>query len=372
MRVLLCMAQGCPWSNSIAASLAGMGHEVHAFDFAHVKAGGFVSTRSEAVAGDLAEYRRAIASLRLQPSMVTGDLRYVLAAPGFRRYVRRLQPDVVVALGGGGYGLMIYLSGIRPYVSYVVGSEVLLASPLKRRLNRLVLGAAAGVLANGEYLAAKAREQAPGADVRSLLIGVDVEKFPLARFDRRPVQLVCNRGFAPVYNNEAIVRALARLGTDVPDFRMVFVSGGVGLPAAVALADRLLPAPVRARVTFLGGVPYQQVVRTLAESQLFLSMSRSDGTATALLEAMACGLFPIVSDIPQNRPLVDGQGGRGVLVPLDDDDALARAIGASLRDIESCGRWAADNRRVVEQVADAGRNRRMLADHLARAAQARR
>ncbi|MGE5361137.1 MAG: glycosyltransferase family 4 protein [Bacteroidales bacterium] len=366
MKLLLCMSHTCPWSHSIAASLQAMGHEVHAFDFAYAKPGGFASSHTRGVASDLGEYRKAITSFHLHHSAAHGSLRYVLAAPAFRRLAGRLRPDVVVSLGGGGYAWMVQLSGVRPYAVYVVGSEVLLASALARRINRRVLTSAAVVFANGEYLAERAREQAPSAIIHPLLIGVDVEKLPTACFDRRPIQLVCNRGFAPVYNNEAIVRALGRLPATLPDFRMVFVSGGIRLAETIALADRILSPQLRAKVEFLGGVAYSQVLQTLAHSHIFLSMSRSDGTATSLLEGMACGLFPIVSDIPQNRPLVRPHERNGALVPLDDDNALASAIGRALGDPDGCRRAATRNRAIVEQLADARRNRRVLAEHLER------
>lgn len=45
----------------------------------------------------------------------------------------------------------------------------------------------------------------------------------------------------------------------------------------------------------------------------------------SLLEAMACGCIPIVSDLPSLREwVVDGVNGR--LVPVGDVDALARAM----------------------------------------------
>jgi glycosyltransferase involved in cell wall biosynthesis len=251
-----------------------------------------------------------------------------------------------------------------------VGSEVLLASALSRFFNRHVLSAAAVVFANGEYLAAKAVEQAPSAAIRSLLIGVDVQRLPLARFDTGPARLLCTRGFAPVYNNEAILRALALLPPRLPDFRMVFVSGGVALASTIAVADRVLSSAMRARVEFLGGVSYRAVLENLARSHIFLSMSRSDGTATSLLEAMACGLFPIVSDIPQNRPLVRPDEQNGVLVPLDDDIALAAAVGRAVANLDFCGSQAARNRAIAREVADAPRNRRALAEHLEAAVRA--
>ncbi|MFQ6061284.1 MAG: glycosyltransferase, partial [Thermoplasmata archaeon] len=55
------------------------------------------------------------------------------------------------------------------------------------------------------------------------------------------------------------------------------------------------------------------------------------GTSASLLEAMACGLFPVVSDIPANRAWIE-DGKNGFLVPLDNQEILARRIVEALQD----------------------------------------
>lgn len=39
----------------------------------------------------------------------------------------------------------------------------------------------------------------------------------------------------------------------------------------------------------------------LYKNDVFISIPSSDSTSVSLLEAMCCGLFPIVSDLPANR-----------------------------------------------------------------------
>ena len=56
----------------------------------------------------------------------------------------------------------------------------------------------------------------------------------------------------------------------------------------------------------------------------------SDGTATSLLEAMSCGLFPILSDIPQNADWVDASRQNGMVIPLDQPQKLADAFAKAI------------------------------------------
>lgn len=361
MKILICMAHLSPWSRPAAATLQSLGHEVHVFDFADVSENGYVSRKIAGIVSDFDAFRSEVSGIHLVPAPAENQLRYVLYARRFRRLAETLGVDLVLTLYGGGFALMAYLSGFRPYSVFVVGSDVLQTSGLTRRINRRTLARASQVFANGEYLAARAREQAPTARIRPLLIGIDTRLFHPSATPPVPVRFFCSRGFEDVYNNESILRALSRLPADSPDFRVVFPSGGPGLPGATALADATLTPDMRRRVEFWGGASHAQMVEGLHGSHAYVSMSRSDGTSASLLEGLACGLYPILSDIPANREWIFPEKGNGALVPLDDDDALARAILSVLRDPVACAASSEFNRTQVRERADAKTNRRLLA-----------
>jgi glycosyltransferase involved in cell wall biosynthesis len=354
------MATHSPWSQSVATSLAALGHEVHVVDVEKGPKGGIGSPTIAGVRDDYKRFQDSVTRVHTLTSPIGGPLRHVWAAPQLRRLFRRLQADMVLTLYGGGFGLMAYLSGARPYCVYVVGSDVLRASAAARRFNRLAFRAAAQVFANGEYLADQTRVQAPGASVSELLLGVDTAQFTPADFGRRPIQIICTRGFEAVYNSGAIVRAIARLPVGLPEYRMLFTSAGGLLAEARALAERLLPTAVQGLVEFSRGGSYADILQALSNSHIFVSMSRSDGTATSLLEALGTGLYPVLSDIPQNREWIDRGLGNGRLVSLDDDDALAGALADCITRVDRLAAYSEGNRRLVRDRADAQTNRLAL------------
>jgi len=63
----------------------------------------------------------------------------------------------------------------------------------------------------------------------------------------------------------------------------------------------------------------------IARSGFYFSMTASDGASLSLMEAMALGAIPVVSDIEPNREWI-GQGVNGVLVPLADESVAAQRI----------------------------------------------
>lgn len=77
------------------------------------------------------------------------------------------------------------------------------------------------------------------------------------------------------------------------------------------------------RVHLLGKVPHGRVELLMRAADLYVSGSHAESCGYALLEAMACGVTPIVTDIPSFRALV---GDVGSLWPCGDATRLAEAI----------------------------------------------
>ena len=86
-------------------------------------------------------------------------------------------------------------------------------------------------------------------------------------------------------------------------------------------------------------------------ADVYLSASLSDSTSVSLLEAMAAGAVPVVSDIEGNRDWVgEGEGAR--LFPCGDAAALTRALERALGEAVWAEAARGRNRRVVEERAD--------------------
>jgi len=82
-------------------------------------------------------------------------------------------------------------------------------------------------------------------------------------------------------------------------------------------------------VRFLDGLPPDKLSALLSAADLFVSAAHHEGPATALLEAMACGLPIVAFDAGGNRELVC-RPEFGELVPLGDPSVLKTAIDQGL------------------------------------------
>ncbi len=82
---------------------------------------------------------------------------------------------------------------------------------------------------------------------------------------------------------------------------------------------------VATRVHLLGRLAHEKIETLMRAADLFVSASHREGSGCALIEALACGLPPVVADIPSFRALT-GDGSVGALWRCEDSRALANAM----------------------------------------------
>jgi glycosyltransferase involved in cell wall biosynthesis len=97
-------------------------------------------------------------------------------------------------------------------------------------------------------------------------------------------------------------------------------------PLLRAVQERIATDPrLRERVQLLGRVPHQRIELLMRAADLFVLGSHREGSGYSLIEALACGLPPVVTDILSFRALT-GAGAVGMLWPCDDAQALCAAL----------------------------------------------
>ena len=103
---------------------------------------------------------------------------------------------------------------------------------------------------------------------------------------------------------------------------MIFAGGDL----ENAVRARISESPrLRDHITLIGAVPHDRMHEYYSAADVLVSASRHEGSGYALIEALACGVAPCVTDIPASRALV---GSIGVLWCTGDVDAGASALRA--------------------------------------------
>lgn len=298
----------------------------------------------------------------------TSALHYVRAIPQVRRMVRAIAPDLVHAHFLTSNGLVATASGFHPLVVSARGSDVhnSLRSHARRALIRWVVQRADLVNPVSTELAAKiATLGVPSSKILCLSQGIDARRFTGTRAPRRAdgiARLICTRKLHRPYQPQTIVAALVRLAERGVRFEMTFAADGRDL---AALRAEVAACGLGQRVRFIGGYRPEELPPLLAAADVYVSASLWDGTSPALLEAMAAGVFPVVSDCPANREWLTGEGD-GIFFPADDVPALAAGLERAIAAPDAWAAAAERNRAAVLGRADRETNLEILGRHYER------
>jgi len=268
-------------------------------------------------------------------------LRYASARGSVRADLRAYRPDVTVAHFLPNYGFLGALAGARPLFLSCWGSDLLVnadRSALHRARARWTLRRSDAIHVDAVVLAEAAiRLGADPERVWTRAWGVDPDvvrredTWSARRARSEALRVLWTRQLEPLYAPESFLAGLAKLGAMGVPFRATMAGSGPLRASLEALADRL---GIRDRLAFAGWVDESRLRALLREHDVYVSLSRSDSTSQALLEAMAAELVPVVTDIAGNREWVRHRR-EGLLVPHDDPDALACALAEVARDAET-------------------------------------
>ena len=308
--------------------------------------------------------------VRLPSSSLPGALRYPLAVPALMRELERFGPDVVDAHYLPNYGLMGALAGRQPLSIAAWGSDLLLAA----RSNgfqyvraRFALRRARLVLCDARNLARAALQAgAIPETVWALPWGIDLTRFVPAA-ERTPGLIVSTRMHEAIYDLTTVIAAAAHVLAERPHTTLVVAGHGSQRGALERFAAERLPA---GRWRFTGRLEPAVMAELLGRAEVVLSASHSDSTSQSLLETMASGAIPVVSDLEGNREWV-GEGDGARLFPIGDARACASAVLRVLDDPAWAAMARARNRAVVVERGDASRNMARIEDAFARLAAGR-
>lgn len=128
-----------------------------------------------------------------------------------------------------------------------------------------------------------------------------------------------------------VIACLPELLARHPDLHYLVVGGPCREgDMSEALRRQAAELGLAERVHFLGALPPAELKWPLSAADVFVLSTRNEGWANVILEAMACGLPVVASDVGGNREVV-ATDDLGAIVPFDDHARLAEALDAALR-----------------------------------------
>ena len=300
-------------------------------------------------------YEMAGVKVHLLGRFGLGKLGYFFALRALPKLFACIRPDVVHAHYLTSYGFLAALAGLRPLVVTAWGSDALIA-PKQSRLSHYFASYAVthadAVTTLADHMNASVAELgAPLDQITATPFGVDTQFFRLSPSDAQgqdPLKLICTRNLDSIYDVETLIRALAVVFSGGRSLKVDLVGDG---PLRQHLMDLVHELKLESRIKFHGHVEHNVLAGLLADADIFVTPALSDGNNVSLNEAMACGCFPVASDIPANAQWIKN-GQNGYLYPAGEVAQLARAIEMAMDNGELRKSASVENRVIAETRVD--------------------
>ncbi len=243
-----------------------------------------------------------------------------------RRHVREIDPDIVhghYLTVGGFYAA---LSKGRRIVGSAWGSDIYMGpmrSSIERAILRYVLKRCDLVFAGTKDMAERVQQYGYGGPVVVFRWGVDPELFKrTGRHGTPEFRILSIRPCSKIYNPLEIVKgfklALPHLGNA---YLYIFDFGSMTEEVHQLVGE---DAEMAGRVRFLSRRPYEEMPAVYNSADLAVSIPGSDSAAASVLEAMACEIPVVASDIPNMREWIE-EGVNGFLTGMNAE-SLAQAL----------------------------------------------
>jgi len=253
-----------------------------------------------------------------------------------KKNLDKVKPDVLIGCWASTYGFYSACSGFHPFILFVWGSDVLVFPKKYFPLKPFVvysLRKADVVVVDSEVQ----REAAIKLGCEPAKIvkfpWVNLNGFKRSEAQRRKIRRECGwrdddivvislRFHRPIYGVEYLMDAIPRVLAKNKHVKFLILGEG---PLTNVFKMKMKDFMRSGHVRFVGAVPHDKIVDYLSAADIYVSTSFSDGTSASLLEAMACSLAPVVTEISGNVEWIK-DGVNGLLVSVADSEGLAEKI----------------------------------------------
>jgi len=266
-----------------------------------------------------------------------GKLKYLLTLKHLKRTINSIKPDILHAHYLTSYGLLGTLTGFRPYIVSVWGTDIM-SFPNKSSIHRAFINWVTGkpdiIQASGEFLRRRVNEFKPR---KALVVNFGLPD----NFYSSDNQIIGNpkvvtlgtiKSLEENYDIATLIKAFAILkkSNHINDIELKLrITGGGRIESALKrLADELGVADL---VDFAGKVPYSDIIKNHDQIDIHVCPSRRESFGVSILEAMARRKPVVASDIPAFDELVQ-DGITGMRFCAGDAEDLAEKLQSLLLD----------------------------------------
>jgi Glycosyltransferase len=255
-------------------------------------------------------------------------IRYLLYFSKVKRIIKDIKPDIINVHYATSYGTVVALSGVKPYILSVWGSDIY-DFPYKSIFHKLMLKYS---LSKAAYLFSTSQamaEEAAKYTKKNFVItpfGVDMNLFQPSFEIKNTNKFVVGtvKGISAVYGIDYLLKAVSIVHSRYPeiDIRLRIAGTGDAEKEYKALADKLGVSNI---TTWLGFISQEQAAVEWKNMDVAVIYSNQESFGVSAVEAQACGIPLIISDVSGLKEATEPQK-TCIVVPKKNEYELAKSI----------------------------------------------
>ena len=316
----------------------GRGHEIHVVSFIKEDISGvtvhYIDTGAGPEGGDASK------------------LKYLLHAKELKRIVEKIKPDIVNVHYATSYGTVVALSGIKPYVLSVWGSDIYdfpKKSPLHKAMLKYSLKKATWLFSTSKAMAEEGRKYT-NKKFEITPFGVDMKLFnPDKRTRPRhvpPFTVGTVKTMADLYGIEYILKAVAIIDKENEDIDIKARISGDG-PALEKYRNLAMKLGISEKVLFLGRISQEKAAEEWANMDVAVIPSiLFESFGVSAVEAQATETPVIISDVDGLKEATL-PGKSSIVVEKKNERDIADSIVNLYRNPELCRKLGINGREYV-------------------------
>ncbi len=270
-----------------------------------------------------------------------------------KRVIKEYQPDILHAHYVSSYGLLGALSNFSPFALSIWGSDVFIfpkRSIIHRMVFKYILNRANAVFSTSKVMAKEANKYIK-KQIEVIPFGIDLNKFRKMQVDsvfgKDALVVGTVKHLEKVYGIDKLIRSFYLVKKRNPDLplKLLIVGGGSLEQEMKSLVKEL---DIDRDTVFTGAVPFDEIPKYLNMLDVYVALSNVESFGVAVLEASACELPVVVSDVG-GLPEVVINNETGFIVPNGNIDKAAESIEFLIKNSDKAEKMGRNGREFVKE-----------------------
>lgn len=241
-----------------------------------------------------------------------------------KKLIKSFNPDILHAYYASSYGFIGALSRFKPFVISVWGSDVFEFPKLgflQKRILKYNLKKANAIFATSEALAIETKLYT-NTIIHKISFGIDLKKFFPIDHPNKFFTIGTIKGMRDIYGIDDLIKSFSLAQNIAPEipWKLLLVGDGPDLDKYKNLAKSL---NINNKTHFTGYIHHNDTPNYYNQMNVFVALSRSESFGVAVLEAQACGVPAIVSNVGGLPEVVDDKN-TGFIVNRNNHQIVAQ------------------------------------------------